>query len=232
MIITIDGPAGVGKSTTARLLAKRLGLLYLDTGATYRTLAYATLERGIDPRQAERVAAMIPGLKLRLRQSAAGELSVWLDGQDVTRAIRSERVTEAAATIAQHPAVREAMVCLQRRLARGQSIVAEGRDTGSVVFPNATHKFFLTANPLIRAQRRRRELLQLHGKAPAFQTLVRQLTARDRLDRTRAIGPLIRPEGSIHVDTTKARAGRVVEQILDAVTGPSGARRQAYRGRG
>jgi cytidylate kinase len=214
VVITIDGPAGVGKSTTAKLLARRLGLVYLDTGATYRALAYDVLAQDLDPRDAAAVAGRIPRLRLVLRQTAEGRLTVLLHGHDVTRAIRAERVTDAAAIIAQHPPVRAGLVRLQRRLARSQSIVVEGRDTGSVVFPSATYKFFLTADSRVRARRRREELLALHGEAPSVEQLTKQLRRRDRLDRTRAVGPLIRPEGSILVDTTDADSREVVERML------------------
>ena len=213
-VITIDGPAGVGKSTTAKLLAKRLGLVYLDTGATYRAVAHEVLEQGVDPRRPAAVARVARSIRLKLGHSAIGQLVVKVAGRDVTRAIRSERVTEAAAIIAQHPQVRAAMVRLQRRLARGQSIVVEGRDTGSVVFPKASYKFFLTADASVRARRRQKELLSLHGHAPSFTMLAKQLRRRDQLDRSREVGPLIRPAGSILVNTSSSGAAEVVEWML------------------
>lgn len=217
IVITIDGPAGAGKSTAAKLLAKRLGLMYLDTGATYRALAFAVLERGIDPHRAAQVAALARRIDVDLKQADGGVL-VLLDGRDVTREIRVERVTETAAIIAQHPAVRTALVGLQRRLAATQSLVAEGRDTGSVVFPDAALKFFLTANVRVRAQRRRGELEALYGEAPSITTLVSQLRRRDRLDRSRSMGPLVQPRGSIKVDTSEAGSDEVVSSMLRHVS--------------
>jgi cytidylate kinase len=214
VVITIDGPAGVGKSTTSKLLARRLGLVYLDTGATYRALAHDVLLHGVDPCNTAAVARRIPRLRLALHQAADGRLTVLLNNLDVTRAIRAEPVTEAAAIIAQHPRVRTGMVRLQRRLARSHSIVVEGRDTGSVVFPTAAYKFFLTADPRIRAARRREELLALHGSAPSLDQLEQQLSRRDELDRTRTVGPLIQPEGAIVVNTTESDAAKVVERML------------------
>ena len=217
VVITIDGPAGVGKSTTAKLLAKRLGLLYLDTGATYRAVAHEVLARGVDPADAGRAARVARAVRLELRQSPTGELAVLANGRDVTRAIRSDRVTEAAAIIAQHPRVRRALVALQRRLARRRSVVVEGRDTGSVVFPRATYKFFLTADVRIRARRRRQELLTLHGQAPTATALAQQLGRRDRLDRSRVVGPLIKPDGAIVMNTTRLGAKAVVTRMLRRV---------------
>lgn len=213
VVITIDGPAGVGKSTVAKLLAKTLGVQYLDTGATYRTLAYHALEQGVDPRNEAAVARLTRAIPLALEQLPSNGVRVLLSGRDVTRAIRTERVTEAAAIVAQHPRVRRAMVRLQRRLARKHSCVVEGRDTGSVVFPRATFKFFLTANASVRARRRHGELVAIQPQAPSVETIARQLRQRDRLDRQRAVGPLIRPADAVLVDTSTLNATEVVARM-------------------
>lgn len=214
LIITIDGPAGVGKSTVAKHLAKRLKLLYVDTGATYRALAYAALLRGIDPRDEAALARLARSFQPVLRQSAMGGLSVAVDGQNVTRKIRTERVTEAAALVAQHTRVRAELVRLQRRLAAVSSVVVEGRDTGSVVFPRASHKFFLTATVPVRARRRQKELERLQGYAPSWQIIAEQLQQRDHLDRQRKTGPLVRPPHSILVDTSGLNVTQVVQRLL------------------
>lgn len=226
-MITIDGPAGAGKSTAAKLLAKQLGLMYLDTGATYRTLAYAALKRRINLADRRRLARLGRRLPIRLKPLASGEVRVLLNGEEVTRPIRTERVTEAAAILAQYPSVRQALVHLQRRLAaagpaiptavgtrsQAQGVVAEGRDTGSVVFPHARYKFFLTASTAIRAKRRQAELRGVEGRAPSVSRIARKLQERDRLDRTRRRGPLTKPACCITLDTSRLDIQAVVERL-------------------
>ncbi|MBI2105159.1 MAG: (d)CMP kinase, partial [Candidatus Omnitrophica bacterium] len=203
LVVTIDGPGGVGKSTVAKLLARELSVMYLDTGATYRTLAYAALADRLSPvTDVKRLALLARRLPLRLSRAAGGSLRVRLDGRDVSRDIRSERISEAAAQVSQHALVRAAMVDLQRRLARRHSVVVEGRDTGSVVFPQAPFKFFLTADARVRARRRQRELAKLYGTQPPFKEVQEQLQFRDELDRSRRVGPLVKPPGAVAIDTT------------------------------
>jgi len=213
LVITIDGPGGVGKSTVAKLLAKRLGVMYLDTGATYRALAFAALERHLIS-DVPRLSAFARQLPLQLHGMADGSLQVLLDGRDVSREIRAERISEAAAQISQYPKVREAMVSLQRSLANAHGVVVEGRDTGSVVFPKATHKFFLDADPAIRAQRRQRELMKRYGSRSSLRLVQEQLQFRDELDRSRRVGPLVKPKGAIAIDTSRVSAAQVVRSML------------------
>ena len=213
LVITIDGPAGVGKSTVAKLLARRLGLLYLDTGATYRALAYHALLNGVDPKDQREIVRLARRAQIALRESVDG-VRVLLNGEDVTRKIRTERVTEAAAAIAQHPRVRAEMVRLQRRLAKSDRVIAEGRDTGSVVFPRAPYKFFLTARTTTRARRRRSEMQAVQGNSPRLEVIARQLRHRDHLDRSRSVGPLVRPPDAIVLDTTSLGVQEVVARML------------------
>ncbi len=214
---TIDGPAGVGKSTVAKLLARRLGLTYLDTGATYRALAYAVLSAGRDPRDERAVVRVARTIQIAFQRVSAYGLAILVDGHEVTRQIRTEPVTEAAALIAQHPRVRAAMVRLQRRLATGQAVVVEGRDTGSVVFPRAPYKFFLTATASVRARRRQRELKVLLGRSLALSVIAKQLKQRDQLDLRRTVGPLVKPAGAIVIETTHLPVEAVVERMARAL---------------
>lgn len=220
LIITIDGPGGVGKSTVAKLLAHRLGITYLDTGATYRALAYAALEHQLNPvTDVAQLATLARHLKLHLQRSTGGSLRVTLGDRDITTGIRTERISEAAAQLSQHPAVREAMVELQRRLATRQGVVVEGRDTGSVVFPHATHKFFLDAHPTIRARRRQRELKKFYGAQPPLAEVQEKLQLRDGLDRNRRVGPLVKPKGATLIDTSRITAQQVVTRMLRTIAG-------------
>ncbi len=218
LIVTIDGPAGCGKSTVAKLLARELDVTYLDTGATYRSLALAALQE--DPpvvADARRLAAMAVQLPIRLQMTPAGRLRVFLGDDDVTKKIRKERVTEAAAQISQFPEVRAVMVERQRQLANRHSVVVEGRDTGSVVFPHATHKFFLDANPAVRARRRRQELFKLYGSQTPLAMIREQIELRDGLDRSRKVGPLIQPLDAVRIDTSHKTVPGVVREMLRAI---------------
>lgn len=215
LVITIDGPAGSGKSTAAKHLAKKLGLLYLDTGATYRVLAYAAIQKGLHPiADAKRIARMVGKLPFAFRQGPDGQIRVLLDRLDVSRVIRTEEITEAAAYLAQDPRVRKTLVERQRQWARKEGVVAEGRDTGSVVFPQATHKFFLKASLAVRAHRRQRELSKLYKSQTPLAQVSEQLHFRDSLDRTRRVGPLIKPKGAVEMDTSHLTVPQVVEAML------------------
>ena len=215
LVVTIDGPGGVGKSTVAKLLARKLRVLYLDTGATYRALAYAALEKRLSPvTDVKPLARLARRLLLRFSREAGGALRVWLNGRDVSHAIRTERISEAAAQVSQHARIRAAMVALQRRLAKRQGVVVEGRDTGSVVFPQAPFKFFLIAAAGVRAKRRQQELAKLYGTQPPLKEVREQLQFRDELDRSRRVGPLVRPPGAVTIDTTRRTARQVVRAML------------------
>lgn len=218
LIVTIDGPAGSGKSTVAKLLAKALGLTYLDTGATYRALAYVVLQEQpaalSDPLK---LAAMARALPLRLAPARDGGLRVFVDGFEITRAIRTQEVSEAAAQVSTFPDVRAAMVARQRELAKGRGVVVEGRDTGSVVFPDAAVKFYLSADLAVRAERRQRELLKFYGEPTPLAQIREEMHFRDLLDQSRPVGRLIKPTRALAIDTTHLTAQQVVQRMLSHI---------------
>ncbi len=187
MIVTIDGPAGSGKSTAARLLAARLGFPFLDTGAMYRAVALKSISAGIDVNDTARVAEIAH----RIEIEALGPV-VQMDGRDVTALIRTQAVATAASRVAAIPEVRTALVLLQRKAAGGRNIVTEGRDQGTVVFPDAKCKFYLTANVEERARRRQHELVE-QGQQMSFEEILSQLIERDTRDATRHTAPLHQP---------------------------------------
>jgi len=200
-VIAIDGPAGSGKSTVGRHLAARLGLRYLDTGAMYRSVAFAALRLGIDPDDARRVADLVVAIEI-----SVGDV-VLVDGIDATIEIRGPEVTRAVSAVAANPEVRAEMVRRQKAWAQehGGGVI-EGRDIGTVVFPDAELKVYLTASEAERARRRTQEAADLHYEAVAA-----DLARRDRVDSTRAVSPLATADDAIVVDTT----GRTVDEIVD-----------------
>jgi cytidylate kinase len=216
MIITIDGPAGSGKSTAARELARALGIAHLDTGATYRAVTLLALRRGIDLADESALAELARGMDIRM--VGAGErVGVLLDGLDVTDEIRTEAVSANSRHAAASPAVREVLVGLQRRLGRQLgSFVTEGRDQGSVVFPEADVKFYLDARPGERA-RRRCEELRSHGQQADPDAVLAAIEDRDRRDRGRPVGPLRVPDGATVIDTSDMDIAQVTERMLQHV---------------
>ncbi len=205
MIITIDGPAGAGKSTAARLLAERLGFEFLDTGAMYRAVAWACVDRGIDLKDVDAVAETAAGISIQFEQDR-----IICNGQDVTTDIRSAEASHAASIVAAVPAVRLEMVRLQRESAAGHRYVTEGRDQGSEVFPDSECKFFLTADPQERAERRLLEL-QNRGQSGSIEEVLTQIIDRDERDRSREIGPLVKADDAVEVDTS----GKTIAQVVD-----------------
>ena len=199
MVVAIDGPAGAGKSSVARAAARELGFTYLDSGAMYRSVALAALQRGAAPAEVAGTLSVEPGER------------VLLDGRDVTEAIRSPEVSEAASRAAADPAVRRALVALQRRMLSRGDWVAEGRDIGTVVAPDAEVKVFLSASPRERARRRAEEL----GADP--QTVLAEQAIRDQRDRTRAHSPLKPAAGSVGLDTTDLTLEQVVARVVELV---------------
>jgi cytidylate kinase len=212
VIITIDGPAGTGKSTLAHLLARRLGLEFLDTGAMYRAAALIALERAIDPTDGPRLASAIDEADLHFDWTCDPP-ALMLGTRDVSTRIRDMDVSGVVSIVAALRAVRGVLVEAQRRIARSHPrLVSEGRDQGSVVFPDAPLRFFLTADVHVRAARRIAQLAGA-GKTIDAQSVMRDIEERDHLDRTRADGPLIRPDGAIDINTGDGDVQQVVSQM-------------------
>jgi cytidylate kinase len=212
LIISIDGPAGAGKSTVAQMLAARLDLNYVDSGATYRAAALKVLESGVAPEEEKGVAALIAGAEIDFRMDEP-QTAVFLDGRDVTQAIRTPEVTLAAAKVSRLPEVRKKLITLQRSLARGRGVVMEGRDIGTVVFPDAPLKIFLKADVEERAHRRLKQD-QDDGRASTLEQTAYEIGRRDQLDAERKISPLVPASDSVEIDSTQLTAGQVVERIV------------------
>ena len=199
--IAIDGPAGAGKSTLARRLAKELGYIYVDTGAMYRAIGLYALRAGVDPADAARVEGLLPQIALRL-ENPAGAQRIYLNGEDVSEAIRAEAIGMAASDVSAHPAVRQFLLDTQRQMARTHDLLMDGRDIGTVILPNATVKIFLTASPEARAKRRMLELRQ-KGQPADYDTVLEDIRQRDWQDTHRAAAPLKQAPDAVLVDTSE-----------------------------
>ena len=211
MIITIDGPAGAGKSTVARGLARRLGFQFLDTGAMYRAVALAGLRKNIDWNRPDDLARLAPTLRIELLDDR-----VLLDGEDVSQSIRTQETTSVTRYSAANPAIRGHLVELQRKMAAKDDFVTEGRDQGTVAFPNAAFKFFVTASPKERARRRLLDL-QSQGESATLEKVLEDQTQRDRQDSSREVGPLAKADDAIEILTDGITIGEVVERIAKIV---------------
>ena len=210
-VVTVDGPAGAGKSSVTRRLAKRLNFHYLDSGALYRAIAYCMDKNGIAPVENERLLKYLESMSVRIDGGG-----VFVNGEDVAPYIRSPRVDGLVSSYSSIKPVREALLGLQRDQANYGNLVTEGRDTGTVVFPGADVKFFLTATPEARAERRYKELLK-KGEAVLYDEILAQIRERDRMDTGREIAPLKEPAGSIRVDTSSMSEDEVVDHLTAVV---------------
>jgi len=212
VIITIDGPAGAGKSTIAAQLAQRLGIAYLDTGAMYRAITWTALQKNLKLDDIEAVAVLAASARIEM----SGELpnnKVWIDGRDITADIREQRVTALSHKIAQNPLVRNIMVNQQRKIAAyAGSIVTEGRDQGTEVFPDATHKFYLDADTGRRAQRRFNELKD-KGLVFDFEEILDAIVKRDQRDSDREVAPLRKAEDAVSIDSTELSIDEVLDRM-------------------
>lgn len=215
VVVTIDGPAGAGKSSVAKLLARRLGYRLLDTGAIYRAVALTALQRGIAWSDGVACGDLARGLDIRF--DFVGDTNhVYLGATDVTAAIRTPEISQGASQVSSHPAVRAGLLELQRRLASGGGVVVEGRDTGTVVFPHADAKFFLTATEEERARRRVAELVQ-SGAQVDFESTVREIRERDQRDASRDLAPMVPAEDAVIVDSSTQSLEDVVDSLARQV---------------
>lgn len=213
VIIAIDGPSGAGKSTIARSVASRLGYVYIDTGAMYRAVGLWALRAGIPLDDLHKLEQLAAAARIEF---APGASTVLLNGEDITTAIREPQVSDAASKASAIPGVRRAMVAEQRRMAENASVVMEGRDIGTVVFPNADVKVFLDADPSVRAQRRAIELRQ-RGADVQTETVAREMAERDQRDRTRAEAPLVQAPDAVYLDSSGLNIVEVEESVLKLV---------------
>jgi cytidylate kinase len=211
MIVTIDGPAGAGKSSTARALARRLAFEFLDTGAMYRAVTLTGLRAGLDLNDQDALERLLADLRLEMPPGR-----VVANGEDITHGIRTAEVTAASRAVADSPVVRRWLVALQRRIAMGRDIVCEGRDQGTIVFPDAACKFFLVADPGERAQRRHREMLTRGERIP-WEEVLRAQQARDQRDEARDIAPMVPAADAIVLDSTHLSLEEVVDRMEEEV---------------
>ena len=214
--IAIDGPAGAGKSTLARALARQLGYFYVDTGAIYRTVALRVLRAGADPTDPDQVIPLLKDLDITMDYGPDGEQRMFLAGEDVSQAIREHRISSLASKVSAIPQVRDFLLDFQRRQARDHDVVMDGRDIGTVVLPGADVKIFLTAAPEARAERRLLELQQ-RGQEADLDTVLRDIVQRDYDDEHRPVAPLRQAEGSVLLDTTHLDLEQSLQRLLSLV---------------
>jgi cytidylate kinase len=211
--IAIDGPSGSGKSTIAKLLSKKLGITYLDTGAMYRAMGYFALENGVDPSDEKAVLEILKNVDLQIKYDN-GEQKVFVNNKDVTPFIREHNISMAASTISKIPAVRIKLVELQRIIAHNSDCVLDGRDIGSYVLPDAPYKFYMTASSAIRAQRRCLELKE-KGQNVSYEEVLEDIEKRDYQDKNRKFAPLIITNDAIVIDSTNKSIEEVLDNIME-----------------
>ena len=215
MIIAIDGPAASGKSTTAIGVAKRLGITYLDTGAMYRAVTFGLIENDIKFEDSSELDNYLKQIKLRLSETKSGVI-INLNGRNISKEIRSSKVTENVSEVSALKNVRDSMVLIQRKMAKKNDCILEGRDIGTVVFPNADFKFFLIADEKVRAKRRQNDLKKM-GEQKSIDNVTTDIIKRDHKDSTRKHSPLIKSENAIIIDTSNLGINKVIDKIVNIV---------------
>ena len=216
MVITIDGPAGVGKTTTAKKLAKKLEFRYLDTGAMYRAITYFFIKNSVDINSEEMVVNFLDLLDLEIDFSIDNQTKIVLDNKDISNDIRKKEVTDEVSQVSALEKVREKTVKLQKEIVNNKDFVVEGRDIGTVVFPNAEHKFFLTADYDIRAERRSKDFNKVDENIE-IDDIKKDLIQRDKIDSNRALSPLKRAEDAIVIDTSNCTIDEQVDKIYNYI---------------
>ena len=214
--IAIDGPAGAGKSTVAKRIAKELNIHYLDTGAMYRAMGLFVLRHGVDPRDEEGLHALMPQADITVRYLEDGTQRVFIGSEDVTDQIRTPEISMAASTVSAFPPVRDQLSTLQRQVGVDYDVVMDGRDITTNVLPHTKHKFFVTASPEVRAQRRCKELLE-KGEITDFDAVLADIIRRDHQDTTRDYMPLRQAEDAMVVDTSEMSIAEVTKVMIDAI---------------
>ena len=209
--IAIDGPSGAGKSSLAKAAAARLGIVYVDTGALYRTVGYFTRENGVDPKDADGVTALLPGINIEVKYED-GTQKVYLNGEDLGDKIRQPDISMYASAVSAIPAVRAFLLDTQRDIANKNSVVMDGRDIGTVILPDAEVKIFMSASSEARAKRRYKELIE-KGENVVYETVLAEMIERDNNDRNRSVAPAIPAEDAIHMDNSHMS----IEENVDAI---------------
>lgn len=220
--VAIDGPSGAGKSTIAKAVAERFGFIYVDTGAIYRTVGLAVCRAGIDPQSADAVIALLPSLDVSFAHGQDGVQHMYLNGEDVSKLIRTPEISMYASKVSAIPAVRAFLMDMQRSMARRTSVVMDGRDIGTVVLPDAALKVFLTASAEARAERRYKELVE-KGQSVTLEQVLLDMAQRDENDTTRAAAPLRAADDAVHLDTSAL----TLQESIDAVAALVEKRRMA-----
>lgn len=213
MIIAIDGPSASGKSTTAKGVAERLGITHLDTGAMYRATTYGIIESGIDLNNLQSIHEFLKNMALKFDSLN----HIWINGKDVSKKIRTNKISSSVSAVSAVPAVRFKMVEIQRSIAKGKDCVLEGRDIGTVVFPNADFKFFLIADILVRAKRRLKDLEKI-GEESTLNDLINDIEKRDVSDSSRDISPLVQAEDAISINTSNLTINEQIDKIVQIIT--------------